>query len=80
MKATQKPITPACIQEAMPAPAWKRVPRWFLIAEDDRMIHPDTQRFMADRMKAAVRSGKLDHMPLITAPEAVVRIIEEAAA
>jgi pimeloyl-ACP methyl ester carboxylesterase len=80
MKATQKPIAPACIQETMPAPAWKRVPSWFLVAEDDRMIQPDTQHFMADRMKAVVRSGNLDHMPLITAPETVVRIIEEAAA
>ena len=80
MKATQQPIAPACIQEAMPEPAWKRVPSWFLVAEDDRMIHPDTQRFMAERMKSVVRPGKFDHTPLITAPEAVVRIVEEAAA
>jgi len=80
MKATQQPIAPACIQDAMPAPAWKSVPNWFLIAEDDRLIHPDTQRFMAARMKAVVRSGKLDHMPLVTAPEIVVRTIEDAAA
>jgi hypothetical protein len=80
MKATQQPIAPACIQEAMPTPAWKRVQSWYLIAEEDRMIHRDTQSFMAQRMNATIRSEKLDHMPLITSPESVVRLIEEAAA
>jgi hypothetical protein len=32
------------------------MPSWFLLAEEDRMINPKTQRFMADRMKATVRS------------------------
>jgi pimeloyl-ACP methyl ester carboxylesterase len=80
MRATQQPISPACIQETMPAPVWKRVPSWYLVAEEDRMIHPKTQRYMADRMKATVRSESLDHTPLVTAPEQVVSLIEEAAA
>lgn len=79
MQATQQPVSPACIQEAMPAPAWKRVPSWYLIAEEDRMIHPETQAFMAGRVNATVRSERLDHMPLITAPDSVVRLIEAAA-
>jgi pimeloyl-ACP methyl ester carboxylesterase len=79
MQATQQPLSPACIQEAMPAPAWKRVPSWYLVAEEDRMIHPETQAFMAGRMKATVQTHKVDHMPLITAPESVVRLIGEAA-
>lgn len=79
MQATQQPLSPSCIQEAMPAPAWKRVPSWYLIAEEDRMIHPGTQAFMAQRMNATVRSHKVDHMPLITAPDSVVDLIEAAA-
>jgi hypothetical protein len=43
------------------------------------MINPKTQRFMADRMKATVRSFAVDHTPLLTAPEKVVEIILEAA-
>jgi hypothetical protein len=42
------------------------------------MITPDTQRFMAQRMKAEVRSQPVDHTPIITAPGAVVDIIREA--
>jgi pimeloyl-ACP methyl ester carboxylesterase len=50
-------------------------PSWFLVAEQDRMITPDTQRFMAERMKATVRSAPVDHAPIITAPAVVVDII-----
>jgi pimeloyl-ACP methyl ester carboxylesterase len=79
MKATQKPISVSCIQEAMPTASWKTTPSWFLIAEEDRMIDPSTQHFMAERTGAVIRGAKVDHMPLVTAPETVVKLIEEAA-
>jgi pimeloyl-ACP methyl ester carboxylesterase len=78
-KAVQRPISVKSIQEPAPAPAWKSKPTWYLIAEEDRMINPKTQRFMAERMKAAVRSFAVDHTPLLTAPGKVVDIILEAA-
>ena len=43
------------------------------------MINPKTQRFMADRMKAAIRSCEADHTPSLTLPKAVVDIVLEAA-
>jgi hypothetical protein len=43
------------------------------------MINPNTQHFMAERMKATVRSFVVDHTPLLTAPDKVVDIILEAA-
>jgi hypothetical protein len=46
--------------------------------EDDRMIVPETQRFMATRMKARVRSHQVDHAPIITAPGVVMEIIRDA--
>jgi hypothetical protein len=52
---------------------------WFLLAEEDRMILPDTQRFIAERMGANIRPHKVDHTPMHTAPELVVDIILEAA-
>ena len=78
-RAVQRPIALASIQEPAPAPAWKTKPAWFLIAEEDRMINPQTQRFMAERMKATVRSFAVDHTPLLTAPDKVAEIILEAA-
>ena len=77
--AVQRPIAVKSIQEPAPRPAWKSKPSWFLIAEEDRMIHPKTQHFMAERMKATVRSFAVDHTPLLTAPDKVVDIILEAA-
>ncbi|HEX9168104.1 MAG TPA: hypothetical protein VF886_04135 [Roseiarcus sp.] len=44
------------------------------------MIVHDNQRFMAERMKARVRSHPVDHAPLVTAPSCVIDIIREAIA
>jgi pimeloyl-ACP methyl ester carboxylesterase len=76
--AVQRPISPACITVPVNRPLWKDRPTWFLIAEQDRMIVPDTQRFMADRMRARVRSHPVDHTPIVTAPGLVVDVIREA--
>ena len=78
MAAVQRPIALKCIQEKSPAPAWKTKPSWFLIAEEDRMISPQTQRFMADRMGAKIRSYEVDHSPMLTKPDLVVDVILEA--
>src|ERR1700677_1849002 len=78
LAAVQRPISPACISVAVERPLWEDRPSWFLVAERDRMIAPETQRFMADRMNARVRLHPVDHAPLITAPAAVVGLILEA--
>ena len=78
-RAVQRPLAVACIQEPSPAPAWRRKPSWYLLAEEDRMISPVTQSFMATRMKATIRTHKVDHTPLLTAPSKVVDVIIEAA-
>jgi pimeloyl-ACP methyl ester carboxylesterase len=77
-RAVQRPISVNCIQEQAPSPAWKTKPTWYLLAEEDRMINPKTQRFMAERMKATVRFLAVDHTPLLTAPDKVVDVILEA--
>jgi pimeloyl-ACP methyl ester carboxylesterase len=80
LSAVQRPISPACITVPVGRPRWKDVPSWFLLAEDDRMILPETQRFMALRMKATTRTHAVDHAPIVTAPAAVTDIIREAMA
>ncbi|TRD08830.1 alpha/beta hydrolase [Mesorhizobium sp. WSM4303] len=79
LAAVQRPISPACITVAMQRPLWKDLPTWFLVAEEDRMIPPETQHFMATRMKGRVRSHLVDHTPIVTAPGVVVDIILDAA-
>jgi pimeloyl-ACP methyl ester carboxylesterase len=80
LAAVQRPLSPACITVAVKRPLWKDRPTWFLAGEQDRMIVHDNQRFMAERMKARVRSHPVDHTPLVTAPALVLDIIREAIA
>ena len=78
LAAVQRPISLSCITVPVGRPLWKDVPSWFLIAEDDRMIVPETQRYMAARMKAHTKALAVDHTPSVTAPAAVVDIILDA--
>ena len=78
LAAVQRPISPASITVGVPRPLWKDRPAWFLVAEEDRMIVQDNQRFMAERMRARVRSHAVDHTPMVTAPDAVLGVLREA--
>ncbi|MBR0870150.1 alpha/beta hydrolase [Bradyrhizobium tropiciagri] len=78
LAAVQRPISPACITVPVGRPRWKDLPAWFLIAEEDRMIAPATQRSMAARMNAVVRSHTVDHTPIVTAPALVAEVIRDA--
>jgi len=79
LTAVQRPISFQCIQQPAPVPVWKTKPSWYLLSEEDRMINPKTQEFMAHRMGAKVRSSRVDHSPMYTAPDLVVDVILEAA-
>lgn len=78
LAATQRPLAAASISVPVGHPAWKDRPSWYLIAEDDRMIPAATQRFMAERMHARVRVLSADHLPMVTAPDAVTAVVMEA--
>ena len=77
--SVQRPLAVQCIQEPAPTPLWKSKPSWYLVAEEDRMINPKTQHFMADRMGATVRSHRVDHTPMYSEPTVVTDVILEAA-
>ena len=78
LAAVQRPISLGCITVPVGRPLWKDIPSWFLVAEDDRMIVPETQRYMAERMKARIEVHAVDHAPSVTAPRAVVEMIRDA--
>jgi pimeloyl-ACP methyl ester carboxylesterase len=80
LSALQRPIALPCIQERASHASWKTKPSWYLIAEEDRMISPATQRFLAERMRARIRTEKVDHTPIVTAPGPVVEMVLEAVA
>jgi pimeloyl-ACP methyl ester carboxylesterase len=78
LAAVQRPISLDCITVPVGRPLWKDVPSWVLLAEQDRMIVPATQRYMAERMKAKIKAHAVDHTPMVTAPTVGVDIIREA--
>jgi pimeloyl-ACP methyl ester carboxylesterase len=79
MAAVQKPIAAKVFGEKPGKPAWKSIPSWYLVSEDDRMIAPQTQRFMADRMGATVSSVPGSHASLISHATETAQLIVDAA-
>ena len=63
----------------MTAAAWQTKPSWYLVAENDRIVHPDLQRGMAQRINATTRAVASGHLPIFSQPAAVASFIIEAA-
>lgn len=80
LASVQKPYAARMFLESLAAPAWKTRPSWYLIATGDRVLSPKTQRMMAARIGATVREVPTSHLPFFANPQAVIAIIEEAAA
>ncbi len=59
--------------------SWKAKPSYYLIARDDRMIPPPAQQFMSKRIGAKVVEVPGSHSVYVSQPEAVVKLIEQAA-
>jgi pimeloyl-ACP methyl ester carboxylesterase len=78
LAAVQRPISINCITVPAGRPLWKDIPSWYLVAKEDRMILPETQAYMAERMKAKVKVHAVDHTPSVTAPGPVVDIVRDA--
>ena len=78
LAAVQRPISLSCITVPVGRPLWRDIPSWFLLAEEDRMIVPGTQLYMAERIKAKIKAHAVDHIPSVTAPMAVVDVIRDA--
>jgi pimeloyl-ACP methyl ester carboxylesterase len=59
--------------------AWRSKPSWYIRAENDRTVHPDLERFVADRMGAATYNVESSHVPMLSHPELVLDVIRTAA-
>lgn len=83
MAATQRPVTLQALEEpARGRPLWKGRPCWFMIAEEDRLIPPALQRFMAQRAGArrTIEMAGASHAVAVSEPQATADLILEAAA
>ena len=79
MHATQQPINTSAFGEVMGEPAWRALPTWFLVADEDQAIPPDAERLFATRMGATIVDIPSDHVAMVSHPEAAVGLIKTAA-
>jgi pimeloyl-ACP methyl ester carboxylesterase len=75
----QKPIAAVSFGGTVDTPAWKTIPSWYLVTQNDQVILPELQRFMAKRAGATTREVKASHLAIISHPKEVAAIILEAA-
>lgn len=79
MAATQKPINATAFGASVQQPAWKTIPSWYVVAQEDRAINPELERFYAKRMGAKTFEIKASHVLFISHPLEIARVIEQAA-
>jgi pimeloyl-ACP methyl ester carboxylesterase len=79
MAATQKPIKGSAFGESVPRAAWKKIPSWYIVAQEDQALNPNLERFFAKRIGAKTTEIKSSHVPFISHPGEVARLIEQAA-
>jgi pimeloyl-ACP methyl ester carboxylesterase len=79
LAAEQRPLSLNALDEASSAPAWKTIPSWYMVADRDRAIAPNLERFMAARMHAHTIDVNGPHLLMLTNPGAVTSLIEQAA-
>jgi len=79
MYAVQQPLAATAFNEAMGVPAWKSLPSWYLITTDDQALPPPAQHLFAKRMRATVIEVPSSHLPFVSHPRDVVKLIETAA-
>jgi pimeloyl-ACP methyl ester carboxylesterase len=80
MQATQRPLALSALSEKAPTPAWKTIPSWAVLSATDLVIPPDEQQFMYGRAKSKITRVEAGHTALVSHPDVVVKVIEEAAA
>jgi len=81
LAATQRPLNAAAFVEPSGSPAWKFTPSWFIYGTGDKAIPPALQPFMAERAHSrhTVAVEGASHAVMASHPEAVVKLIVEAA-
>jgi len=65
--------------EKVPGTAWRSKPSWYIVANNDRTVHPDLERFVANRMGATTHELDSSHVPMLSQPDAVLDVIRTAA-
>ena len=78
--AVQQPLSTSVLGDVVTSvPAWKSLPSWYVIAQDDQALPPDAQRMFATRMNATTIETHSGHLAMVSHPAEVARLTETAA-
>jgi pimeloyl-ACP methyl ester carboxylesterase len=77
--ATQCVPAPDLFNAKVGGTAWKSKPSWYIVAKNDRTVHPDLERFFAKRMGATTTEVASSHVPMLSHPDVVIDVIRAAA-
>ena len=80
MYAVQQPLAATTLGDVMGAPAWRSLPSWYVVAQDDEAIPPDAERLFAQRMGATTIEVKASHVVMTSHPDEVADLIQSAIA
>ncbi len=79
MAATQKPIAASAFSESTTSATWKIIPSWYVVTTLDHAVNPELQRFMAKRIGVQTTEVKASHVPFLSQPEEISKVIKAAA-
>ncbi|MFG2097573.1 alpha/beta fold hydrolase [Streptomyces sp. NPDC048612] len=79
LAAVQKPSALTCLESPSAEPAWRSIPSWYQVAEEDNALPPAAQRFMAERMRAVTTSVPSSHASPLSHARNVADLITRAA-
>jgi len=77
--ATQAAPIADLFNQKVEGTSWKSKPSWYVLATQDQTVHPDLQRFVSQRMKAATTEVATSHVPMLSKPDVVLDVIRKAA-
>jgi len=80
LASSQRPVPLSALPQQSGVPAWRTIPSWYLVGTIDRVIPPWAQLFMAQRAGATIVQVRASHLSMLSRPEAVVGLIDAAAA
>jgi len=78
MAVVQKPFNLSIFTEKSGPPAWKQVPTWYQVSENDRMIPPAVEHMFAKQMNATTISLPASHASLESHPNEIAQLILNA--
>jgi pimeloyl-ACP methyl ester carboxylesterase len=77
--ATQGVPAADLFNQKLDGTAWRTKPSWYVVANNDRTVQPDLERFVAKRMGAHTYDVDSSHVAMLSQPDFVLDVIRTAA-